>query len=106
MWYAGGTQTASLGDATNTVALIQLSQSSLLVAAQEQSMSRTGDLERQERERRRAQSGKLQDRATELKAPADQLWDEDAENGWTVRYLTEPQLTTLVTIDGPSAPLP
>jgi hypothetical protein len=45
-------------------------------------MSRTDDLEKQDRERRLAQSGKLQDWATELKLLADQLWDEDRKNGW------------------------
>ena len=62
-------------------------------------MSLTDDLEKQARKRRYVRSGKLQDWAKELKALADQLWNEDSENGWNVSYSTEPQLTARVTID-------
>jgi hypothetical protein len=63
-------------------------------------MSRTEDLEKQERERRWAQTLKLQKWAAELKALGQHLWDEDKENGWHVRMVNEPQLAVLVTIDG------
>jgi hypothetical protein len=65
-------------------------------------MSRTEDLEKQERERRQARTSKLHDWAIELEALAQQLWKEDSKNGWHVRYLgePEPQLTIVVTING------
>jgi hypothetical protein len=56
--------------------------------------------EKQERERRTAA---LEHWETELRALAQQLEDEDQQNGWVVRYrfLGEPrQLTAVVTIDG------
>jgi hypothetical protein len=68
-------------------------------------MSRTEDLEKQEREKRDEQSGKLQQWAVELEALAELLHAEDGENGWDVRYgyvdrVSVPPLTVLVTIDG------
>ena len=68
-------------------------------------MSRTEDLEKQEREKRWAQTLKLQKWAAELQALSQHLWDEDQENGWHVRYghvdrVPDPPLTVLVTIDG------
>jgi len=67
-------------------------------------MSRTEDLEKQERERRWAQTLKLQKWAAELKALDQHLWDEDKENGWHVRMVNDPQLAVLVTIDGAEFP--
>jgi hypothetical protein len=68
-------------------------------------MSRIEDLENQEREKRWAQTLKLQKWATELQALSQHLWDEDRENGWHVRYghvdrVPDPPLTVLVTIGG------
>ena len=66
-------------------------------------MSRTEDLEKQERERRDGRTAALQHWETELRALAQQLEDEGHQNGWVVRYryLGEPrQLTAMVTIDG------
>jgi hypothetical protein len=68
-------------------------------------MSRIEDLEKQECEKRWAQTLKLQKWAAELQALSQHLWDEDQENGWHVRYghidrVPEPPLTVLVTIDG------
>lgn len=67
-------------------------------------MSRTEDIEKEERERREAarwrQTGKLQDTEAELRALAKQMWDEDSENGWHVRYIADPYMHALVTIGG------
>ena len=68
-------------------------------------MSRTEDLEKQEREKRGERSGKLHDWAVELEALAQHLYAEDRENGWKVRYgyvdrVPDSQLTALVAIDG------
>jgi len=68
-------------------------------------MPRIEDLENQEREKRWAQTLKLQKWAAELQALSQHLWDEDQENGWHVRYghvdrVPDPPLTVLVTIDG------
>jgi hypothetical protein len=64
-------------------------------------MSRTEDLEREERERRWAQTSKLHDWAVELKALGKMLWDADSENGWHVPPIKrEPQLMVLVMMDG------
>jgi len=64
-------------------------------------MSRTEELEKRERERRWAQSGKLQYWEAELRALAKQFWDEDLKNGWAVRYGyvipgSDPQMTILL----------
>jgi hypothetical protein len=66
-------------------------------------MSRPEDLERQEQERRNERTAALQRWETELRSLAQQLEDEDHQNGWVVRYrhLGEPrQLTAFVTING------
>jgi hypothetical protein len=66
-------------------------------------MSRTDDFEKQEQERRDERTTALQIWETELRALAQQLEDEDRQNGWVVRYryLGEPrQLTAMVTIRG------
>jgi hypothetical protein len=67
-------------------------------------MSRTDDLEKQERELRDQRTAALQYWETELRELAQQLEDEDQQNGWVVLYrflLLEPrQLTAVVTIDG------
>ena len=68
-------------------------------------MSRAEDLAKQEREKRWAQTLKLQKWAAELQALSQHLWDEDQENGWHVRYghvdrVPDPPLTVLVTIGG------
>ena len=63
-------------------------------------MSRTGEIEQEERERREAQSERLQHWERELRALAQQMWDEDRQNGWHARYLADPYMHALVTIDG------
>jgi hypothetical protein len=67
-------------------------------------MPRTDDLEKRERQRRLWRSAKLQKWETELRALAQQLWDEDSKNGWHGRYVylgkPDPQWTALVTIGG------
>src|SRR5947207_9268196 len=63
-------------------------------------VSRTKQLEREARDKRWARTGKLQDTEKELRALAQQLYAEDSENGWHVRYIADPYMHALVTIDG------
>jgi hypothetical protein len=67
-------------------------------------MPRTDDLEKEERQQRLGRSAKLQKWETELRALAQQLWDEDTKNGWRVRYVylgkPDRRWTALVTIGG------
>jgi hypothetical protein len=67
-------------------------------------MSRTEDLEREEREWRDEQSGMLQHWAIELQTLGQRLWDEGHQNGWYVRMIDEPQLTVMVAIGDRNGP--